>query len=241
MKSLRILLGFLFGLLIIGAVAAAYFRGLWIPNYPAEKNFPIRGIDVSRHQGTIAWSNVPRAQVHFVYIKATEGGDYRDALFPENWQACRAAGLPRGAYHFFTLKTPGQQQAANFIAAVPKEPDSLPPAIDLEFWGNSSVRPAVPDFQRELHQFISIIRAHYGREPVLYTADDFKDSYLRDFPIPRLWIRSVVTKPRLPKGQDWLFWQFSEHASIPGIQGLVDQNVFKGDETVFRALLSEGN
>lgn len=241
MKRPHLLFSFLFGLLIVGVLAVAYFRGFWIPNYPAEKNFPTRGIDVSRHQGTIAWPVVPREQVHFVYIKATEGGDYRDALFPENWQACRAAGLPRGAYHFFTLKTPGQQQAANFIATVPKEPDSLPPAIDLEFWGNSSVRPAVADFQRELQQFISAIRTHYGREPVLYTADDFKDSYLRDFPMPRLWIRSVVTTPMLPKGQDWLFWQFSEKGPVPGIQGLVDQNVFKGDEARFRALLRESN
>ena len=227
------------GLLVGGMAVALYFSGLWIPNYPSETEYPIRGIDVSRHQEEIRWSSIPRNRVQFAYIKATEGGDHRDARFAENWRISGTAGLPRGAYHFYSLKTPGLQQASNFIATVPNESDSLPPAVDLEFGGNSSARPAVADFQRELNQFISTIRDHYEREPVLYTTDSFKEYYLRDFPISRLWIRSVVTTPRLPKQQNWLFWQFSEKMRVPGISGFVDQNVFNGNEESFRSLLNE--
>ena len=239
MTKRHVLIGFGLGLVLCGAAVAAYFFGVWIPNYPPDRDYRIRGIDVSGHQGDIHWNLVPHDRIQFAYIKATEGGDFRDSRFAENWKASRAAGLPRGAYHYFTLKTPGLQQASNFTAVVPNELDSLPPAIDLEYWGNSSVRPSVADFRRELDQFVTAVRTYYGREPVLYTGNDYREYYLRDLRIGRLWIRSVITAPRLPKGQDWLFWQYSEKVRVPGISGFVDQNVFYGNEDSFRSLLSE--
>ena len=224
--------------LLTGAALVAYFRGTWIPNFPPKSAFPVRGIDVSRHQGAIQWRLIPHDEVQFVYIKATEGGDSRDSRFAENWKTTADAGLRRGAYHFFTLKTPGSQQAANFTAVVPNEPDALPPAIDLEFWGNSSVRPPVAEFQRELNAFISAVRSFYGREPVLYTAMDFKTDYLDGFPVPRLWIRSVITAPRLPNSDNWIFWQFSEKMRVRGIEGFVDHNVFKGNNDEFQSFIN---
>ena len=240
MKNRTFTIGAIAGLFLSAGVTGAYFSGIWIPNFPPEADYPIRGIDVSRHQGPIRWSLVPHDEVQFVYIKATEGSDYRDARFAENWKGSATSGLRRGAYHFFTLKTPGLQQAANFTSVVPKESAALPPAIDLEFGGNSSARPPVQDFQRELNLFITAIRSFYGREPVLYTTSDFKNHYLAGIPIPRLWIRSVITTPRLPKGENWLFWQFSEKTHVPGISGFVDHNVFIGDQTQFTSLFDEG-
>jgi lysozyme len=227
------------GLIASTGAIGAYFSGFWIPNFPHKGDYPIRGIDVSRHQGVIQWSLIPREDVQFAYIKATEGSDYRDTRFAENWKGSATTGLRRGAYHFFTFKTPGLQQAANFTAIVPREDDALPPAIDLEFGGNSSARPPVQEFQHELKSFIAAVRSFYGREPVLYTASDFKNHYLAGFPISRLWIRSVVTTPRLPNGENWLFWQFSEKIRVPGITGFVDHNVFKGDQKQFTSLFDE--
>lgn len=209
----------------------AYRQGLWVPNYPNEHDYPVRGIDVSHHQGDIQWGKVDRKAVSFVYIKATEGGNYRDSSFQANWAGTAAAGIRHGGYHYFTLKTSGKEQAKNFLAMVPKEPGALPPAIDLEFGGNSSARPPVADFQRELRDFIDAIKAAYGTEPVLYTESSFFTSYLKGFDHPRLWIRSVYFSP---KGRyDWSFWQFSERLTTPGIAGKVDQNVFAGTNSQF--------
>lgn len=36
----------------------------------------------------------------FVYLKATEGGDYKDPKFQENWLKAREHGFHVGAYHF---------------------------------------------------------------------------------------------------------------------------------------------
>lgn len=221
---------------VVAVGLGAYSTGRWIPNSPPRQEYPVRGIDVSWHQGSIDWKAIPRAEVQFVYIKATEGGDFQDDYFTNYWKNSAEAGLRRGAYHFFTLKTGGLEQAANFKAVVPKDPQALPPAIDLEFEGNSAARPAPAVFQRELEIFIREVRGWYGREPVLYTDAEFRDHYLRDFPIRRLWIRSVITAPR-KKQEPWVFWQYSGKGSTPGIKGFVDQNVFNGSMETFEAFL----
>lgn len=222
-------------LAIIAMASSAYFAGLWVPNRLSRAEFPVQGIDVSGHQGSIQWSTIPTHEVQFVYIKETEGGDFRDERFTENWESSGKAGLRRGAYHFFTLKTPGAKQADNFIATVPKEASALPPAIDLEFWGNSRDRPPVDQFQRELSAFISKVREFYGKEPVIYTARDFQNHYLSGFPQPRLWIRAVVASPHVVGVSTWTFWQFTEKGRIRGIEGFVDRNVFRGSQNEFEA------
>ena len=234
---------FTFSYLILGAVglvlaglAGAYLLGQWVPNDSRVLGYAIRGMDVSAHQGRVDWNLVAKSGIRFAYLKATEGGDFRDASFVENLREARAAGVECGAYHFFSLKAPGILQARNFIKTVPKELVTLPPAIDLEYVGNSSARPSPEDFQEQLAVFMNAIRKEYGREPVIYTAGDFAGHYLQGIPIKRPWVRAVVFGPG---DVAWVFWQFTERARVPGINGFVDMDVFNGDSTGFRLLTAE--
>ena len=102
------------------------------------------GVDVSNHQGDIDWQTLARSNVAFAYIKATEGGDFRDKRFQLNWEAAKRAGLARGAYHFFTQCRSGAEQAKNFIATVPREYGALPPVIDAEHMGPWASAPTPP-------------------------------------------------------------------------------------------------
>src|SRR3954470_16205388 len=195
MRRIASALGLLAALALI--IFLLCFFGIWIPNKPSQTEYPVRGIDVSHHQGEIDWKNVKASGVHFAYIKATEGGDFTDAGFADHWKNSGEAGLVRGAYHFFTFGSPGQAQAANFIARVPVEANALPPAIDLEFSGyNKDRRPAADEFQRELSAFWDAIFTHYHQSPVVYTTTDFQKQYLAAMPIERLWIREVLLRPR---------------------------------------------
>lgn len=239
MKLRRVLMVLAVMAVVAIAVSTGYFTGLWIPNYPNRVDYPVRGIDVSGHQGVIQWDRVARNSVDFVYIKATEGKDFRDAYFAENWRGSAQAGLRRGAYHFFTLKSTGLQQAAHFTSVVPKDPEALPPVVDVEQWGNALTRPKAAEFQHQLSDFLGVVRSYYGREPVIYTANDFREHFLRDYPIRRLWISSFVTEPKLPGHVRWQFWQFSPRGRVPGIQGFVDQDVFHGDHDAFESFVRE--
>ena len=106
-------------------------------------NYPVRGIDVSHHQGEIDWHKIKSQNISFAYIKATEGGDFKDPQFKKNWDHALEAGLRVGAYHFFRPETDGVLQAENFISSVPEYKNMLPPAIDVEIdqtktWQSSS-------------------------------------------------------------------------------------------------------
>ena len=63
-----------------------------------RSDYLIQGIDVSRYQLQINWSEVAQQDVHFAFVKATEGATHLDTLFHKNWQLIQAAKIRRGAY-----------------------------------------------------------------------------------------------------------------------------------------------
>ena len=215
-------------LLVVAAILAAVAAILWRYAqgwHPSERRYPVQGIDVSHHQGPIDWRRLPGQGVDFAYIKATEGGDFRDRRFDENWAAARAAGVARGAYHFFTLCRSGAEQAANFIAAVPAEPDALSMAVDLEYFGNCSSRLSREAFHVELAAFIRLVEARYRKPVLLYLTEEFDRAYGVSARVRRpLWLRSLIREPGFG-GRPWRVWQVSNFRRLEGIDGRVDWNV----------------
>lgn len=214
------------------------FQGyIWINNLNIL-NYPILGLDVSNHQGDINWDLVKNDHFKFVVIKATEGKDFLDKNFEKNWEGAKRIGLTRGAYHFFTFKSSGIEQARHFINTVPKEPGCLPPAIDLEFGGNSKKIPLREELNKELQDFIREVRNHYGVEPIIYALYNSYQEYLTGrYQENPVWIRDILWHPKLKDGRDWVFWQYSNRGRVSGIKGFVDLNVFKGNEKEFRKVL----
>jgi lysozyme len=206
-------------------IAAAFSTWLWFRHYqPDRERYPIRGIDVSHHQGPIDWPKVAADDIAFVYLKATEGGDHRDRRFAEHWPAARAAGLVTGAYHFFTFCRPGAEQARNFLAVVPIERDALPPAVDLEFGGNCGRVLDGAEMRRELDAFLVPVEHAYGTPALLYVTPEFLAAYARHLPPRSLWRRSIL---HLPDGSaPWRVWQYHNRGRVDGILGPVDVNVF---------------
>jgi lysozyme len=211
--------------LLLPAVLAA---GAWLyaPHWhPSDREYPNQGIDVSHHQGEIDWRMLPAQGVDFAYIKASEGGDHRDRAFAANWSGARNAGVARGAYHFFTLCRPGAEQAANFIAAVPADPDALPPAVDLEYMGNCTQPVTVAGFHAELAAYLRAVEARYRKPVLLYLTAEFDRAYQVSERVDRpLWLRTLVTEPRFG-ARPWSFWQVSNFRRLRGIDGRVDWNV----------------
>jgi len=70
----------------------SYF-GLFYQQKAVAQDYSIRGFDVSHHQGEINWKKISPMQYQFVYLKATEGGDFKDQNFQQNWLKARERGL----------------------------------------------------------------------------------------------------------------------------------------------------
>lgn len=224
---------------LAGSLAAwGYFAGAWRFNHPSRAEFPIQGIDVSHHQGNIDWRAVADDGQRFAYLKATEGGDFKDPSFRRNWKAAKDSGLKVGAYHFFTFCKPGRIQALNFVSAVPEDAGSLPPVIDFEFVGNCGERPPKDAALKELSDFTAIVVKTYGKQPVLYATRSSYSRYLAgrtdEYP---LWMRNVFRRPGRIGDREWTLWQYADNARVSGIGGPVDRNAFHGGEAEFLALL----
>lgn len=219
--------------LSIGIVVLALIAGLiaiwwlvWVPNWrPPLRPGERYGIDVSAHQGTIDWERVAGDGIAFAYIKATEGGDFTDSRFEENWEGASEAGLDRGPYHFFTLCTPGADQAEHFLEVAPPASDALAPAVDLELIGNCSARPSPAEVAEQLGDFLEIVEGAWGREVVLYVGDDFGSAYsVRDELDRPLWLHRFLLRPDVDA---WFIWQLHGYALIDGITGGVDLDVMR--------------
>jgi lysozyme len=209
----------------VGALVVGWWF-VWVPNWrPPLRDGERYGIDVSSHQDVIDWGRVADDEIEFAYIKATEGGDLVDERFPGNWAGAGEAGLDRGAYHFFTLCTPGTIQARNFLKAAPPEPGALAPAVDLELAGNCSRRPKGKMVDDELRDFLRVVEEAWGAEVILYVGDDFESRYPVQDRLDRpLWIRRFLLRPDVG---GWSIWQLHGYASVEGIEGGVDLNVMR--------------
>lgn len=222
---------------LLSAAVLLFVTGFVPLRTPSAKRYPVRGIDVSHHQGEIAWPEVAAAGVDFALIKLSEGSDHKDPRFEDNWRQAGQAGVARGAYHFFTFCALGREQAAYFLAALPDDAE-LPPSADVEFTGNCVNWQSIDAIQRELKIFLESVHAATGVRPLLYVnhasrrrivADQFGD-----FP---LWVRDLFFPPS-ERGGAWLFWQYSDEGRVNGITGPVDLNVFRRGRGVFRELLA---
>ena len=195
--------------------------------------YPVHGIDVSRWQTGIDWRQAQASGVSFAFIKATEGGDVADPLFRGHWEAARRAGVPRGAYHYYYFCRTPEEQARWFIANVPRETGALPPVLDMEWTHKSRScrhRPDGPTVRAAARRFLSLLEAHYGQRPIIYTTVDFyRDTGIGQVGGTEFWLRSTAGHPStVYPGQRWTFWQYTGTGLIPGIAGQVDINTFAG-------------
>ncbi|WP_422385741.1 GH25 family lysozyme [Paracoccus suum] len=212
---------------------------VWRNGHPYNQE--VHGIDISRYQGDIDWQRVRASGVSFAFIKATEGGDHSDPAFRRYWAETAAAGLPRGAYHYFYFCRSGVQQAAWFIANVPRDGRSLPPVIDLEWTASRTCprRPSGAEVRAEAESFMRVLQAYYGQRPIIYTTVDFYHENQLGQMNAEFWLRSVADHPsRIYPGQRWTFWQYTGTGTVPGIRGNVDLNTFAGNSAQWRQWLA---
>jgi lysozyme len=226
---------------VCAALAVASCAG-FEPRLPAPNDYAVHGIDISRYQGEVDWVKARQGGVAFAWIKATEGGDYLDPMFLTSWNQAKAAGVPRGAYHFWYFCRPVQEQLAWFIANVPYDPDALPVVMDME-WNNESKtcrrRPPRDELLRDMQIFATGVEQYYGKRPIIYTSVDFHDDILDGFfNGHHIWVRSVAGHPSLKyDNRRWTFWQYTAEGTVPGVDGPVDRNAFVGTLTDWRLFL----
>lgn len=209
----------------------------WQPCYGQEGygvclpyGYKVHGLDISHYQGAIDWhqltqSRLTKFPIHFIFMKATEGGDHLDSTFTRNFDKAYEHGFIRGAYHFYNPNTDPMKQADFFIRTVNLKAGDLPPVLDIEVKG----RKETEELQAALKVWLQRIEMHYGVKPIIYASYKFKMKYLNDsvFNSYPYWIAHYYVDSVRYEGK-WDFWQHSDIGQVPGIKSDVDLNVYNG-------------
>jgi lysozyme len=198
------------------------------------------GLDVSEYQGKIRWTYVDTLEnkypLHFVFIRATVGKDRKDRQFNKNWVGAKENKMIRGAYHYYRPNENSIEQAELFIKTVTLQKGDLPPVLDIEKLPKNQ---SIENLKLGLKRWLNAVESHYGVKPIIYTGERYYDDFLKEeFSDYLFWIANYNFY-REEIAEDWLFWQFTEKASVPGIKGNVDINIYNGDLQQLRYITVE--
>lgn len=241
MKRFKIVIQALLAFLLVAFVVYRVAVGIR-DNTVSE--LPVRGVDVSSYQGEINWKTLEEQDISFAFIKATEGSSYKDRYFQKNIKNIEETDIAAGAYHFLSFESSGKTQAENFVSSVDKEKIALPPAIDVELYGEYNAKPPkAEDVRAILDDMVAALYEEYGRYPIIYTTRRAYLLYISgEYEDCDIWISDIVKSPSLPDEREWTFWQYSHTETLPGYNGEeehIDMNVFNGSKKEFREYVKE--
>ena len=187
-----------------------------------------QGIDVSYWQGKINFEEVKKSGIDLVYIRTSEGLEYIDPYFKENYEEAKDSGLKVGFYHFLTARTVEEaRKEANFFVSIIKgtEPD-LKLAMDFEDFGDLSK----DEINQISEAFLDTVTNLSGMECVIYS-DAYNAIEVFDVELAKkypLWVADYFVNE--PEGNNkwstWVGFQYSDRGRINGISGNVDRDKF---------------
>jgi len=244
----------------IGPNPRAFPDGFTFPTDAKVRPELLFGVDVSHYDGVINWSRAREQEIHFAYVKATQGVQSTDNAFARNWMDIgklwdnERTRVYRGAYHFLSAQGDAKAQAQHFLSTLGAAlPSDLPPCVDVE-WdappGSSDLdaadrwaRLSASEIAAKIQTWVEAVERATGKVPVIYTQ-------------PGWWHNRVGTTDKLAKYQIWAadytsrsqltevprkvpgyvthIWQFSEHGRAKdGFPTKIDVSMFKGSQQEF--------
>src|SRR5690348_16012481 len=130
----------------------------------------LQGPDVSSYQRMCDWNAVKASGRDFAWCKASEGTNYINPYFHDNWNGMRAAGLVRGAYHYAEPAFSGPEAEAEYFLYVVGQlsPGDLV-ALDIEAGDGNLLDWAL--------RFLRRVESAVGFKPLLYSGRWFLDPH----------------------------------------------------------------
>lgn len=195
-----------------------------------------KGVDVSAWNGVIDWPTVANYGMGFAILRITEKGNTIDSAFEVNYKGCTANNIPVGVYKYSYAVNVSeiQYEARKVVKILNGRKLDYPVFLDIE--DKSQENLSKPLMMQMIDAFREIIiKAGYqfgiycGYSWYQYQLpEDAKkyDCWLAAYPSQDDGTMQIRLKPAAGIG-----WQYSSNATIPGISGKVDRNVFYKDYT----------
>lgn len=193
------------------------------------------GIDVSKHQGAINWSQVKTSGVKFAMIRCgyrgyTEGGINEDIQFINNIRGAHNNGIKVGLYFYSSAINEAEAiEEANFTLSLIEKYDvkkyiTYPIVIDIEdFEETRNYYLSVQERTNVVKAFCNTIK-NAGYKPMVYSYTYFLKEKLDMNQLSNYdtWIADYYGNTWYNK--PYTIWQYTDKGKINGIQGNVDLN-----------------
>jgi GH25 family lysozyme M1 (1,4-beta-N-acetylmuramidase) len=217
----------------------------------APSGYSVTGVDVSAYQGAVDWTAVAGAGVRFAYIRASEQAGIADGSFATNYSGAKANGLYAGAYHRARPDVSGGKAQADYLAdhaQFAADGRTLPLMLDIEWPRPGWIQgdPACYNLTAGamvtwVRNFVNEVAVRTGRMAMLYTNTNWWNQCTAGssaFGAYPLFVANYQqSPPPLPSGwQKWTLWQYTSSATVTGITGNVDQDVFNGNAAALTRL-----
>jgi GH25 family lysozyme M1 (1,4-beta-N-acetylmuramidase) len=190
----------------------------------------IRGIDISKHNGTIDFQKVKNSGIEFAMIRAGFGNSTVDTYFHRNVKGAKANGIKCGVYWFSYAYTPqmAKKEAQKCIETIKGYNLEYPVAFDFEYASVNYAKDNGVHITKALASqiadtFLMTVK-NAGYNVILYTNIDYYQNYFNDTVKNKydIWLAAYRdTKPNFNQK----IWQYSEKGSVDGIKGRVDMNI----------------
>ncbi|MCH5259127.1 MAG: hypothetical protein J1F18_05200 [Lachnospiraceae bacterium] len=178
-----------------------------------------RGIDVSKHNLAIDWSQVPSSGVSFVFVKAGSTNSGIDPYFDVNMRGANEAGLKTGVYlySYATNVEQAQNEANLLLQWMSNYTVSYPVVYDVEDASQKNLSQA--QLQDIINTFCSAIEAQ-GYYPVVYSNKNMFVNKIGNIKYDK-WVAQYADALEYDGAA---FWQNTSHGSVAGIPTRVDMN-----------------
>lgn len=187
----------------------------------------LRGIDVSKWQGTINWKKVSSAGVDFVMIRSSYGSHHTDEMLDKNVKGCEKYGIPYGFYHYTYAKSASEArtEAKYFLKTIKGYDPEYPIVLDIEEeYFKKMSRKKVTDI---IVAFMEVVE-EAGYYAMIYSSPNFINGYVDASRIAKydIWIACWGDEERLNSYYDGHYgmWQYSATGKVKGIDGDVDMD-----------------
>lgn len=197
----------------------------------------IKGIDVSRWNGSIDWKTVANYGMGFAILRITEKGNKVDSTFEPNYKGCIENKIPVGVYKYSYATTIAQikNEANVVIKTLNKRKLDYPVFLDIEDKCQENLSDSLMMKMIEAFRAI-IVKAGYkfgiycGYSWYQYQLPEGAKKY-------DCWVArypnndtgELQERLRVPASTGVIGWQYSSKATIPGIPTKTDRSVFYKD------------
>ncbi len=192
------------------------------------------GIDVSNWQGYIDYSRVRNSGIDIVYIKASQGTNFKDPFFDYNYEKAKENGLRVGFYHFLTATNveDARQEARFFSSVIAGKTPDCKLAMDFEQFRDGITTSEINEISEV---FLQTVQSLTGKEMIVYSdlsnsRDVFNRQLAERYPLWFAYYGDYETLGDVETSwQTWEGVQYTSTGIVPGINGYVDRNRFTED------------